>query len=353
MALRQLTVVMIIPTGVGATVGGFAGDATPQMNLLASLSDVLITHPNVANAAGLQNLPANALYVEGYALDQFFKGEWVFRPIQQHRPRHHRIGVILDKGMQASMRTLHQNTVNAVKSVYGLSILAPIDTTEAVQVQCGFLPSGSSSGSLENPETILEAAAGLIAQGATAIALCVCMPELTGETAYANGQGVDPVGGIEALLSHLIVSEFQIPCAHSPVFSLEASVDEWHQLVDPRAAAEFITPTFLPCVLTGLSQAPLFLHQEDKTVFDMSVEDVDALVVPANALGGIPVLCALERKIPVIAVLENQTVLDVGQDFMGDGLTIAQSYAEAAGFLQQLKLGMPLPTSNVKETVQA
>ncbi len=59
---------MVIPTGVGASIGGFAGDATPHLNLLASVTDVLITHPNVANAAVFQKLPDNALYVEGYGL---------------------------------------------------------------------------------------------------------------------------------------------------------------------------------------------------------------------------------------------------------------------------------------------
>ena len=48
---------MIIPTGVGASIGGFGGDASPQMNALADVSDVFITHPNVANAAIFQNLP--------------------------------------------------------------------------------------------------------------------------------------------------------------------------------------------------------------------------------------------------------------------------------------------------------
>ena len=33
-------------------------------------------------------------------------------------------------------------------------------------------------------------------------------------TQYSQGEGVDPVGGIEAVISHYISKEFMIPCAH-------------------------------------------------------------------------------------------------------------------------------------------
>lgn len=343
---KPFVTAMIIPTGVGASIGGFAGDATPQMNLLASLSDVLITHPNVANAAGLQKLPSNALYVEGYALDQFFKNEWTLQPVRRHR-----IGVILDRGMATDMRILHENTINAVKTVHGLDILPFVETAQPVEVRCEFTASGTSSGSLTNPDSITDAAQKLIAQGATAIALCVQMPELSGEDAYAANGGVDPVGGIEAILSHLIVSEFQIPCAHSPVFSLQDTIASWDTVVDPRAAAEFITPTFLPCVLTGVAQAPNFINVAQKSPYDLSLSDLNALVVPANALGGIPVLAAIQNNIPVIAVTENQTVLNVDVSLFEAPITIARSYAEAAGLLQALKLGLQLPTLDVKQAL--
>jgi len=348
MFTKPFVTAMIIPTGVGASIGGFAGDATPQMNLIASLSNVLITHPNVANAAGLQKLPANALYVEGYALDQFFKNEWAFQPIRQHR-----IGVILDHGIASDMRILHENTINAVKTVHGLAILDPIETSEAVDVRCDFTPAGTSTGTLANPDVILAAAEKLIAQGATAIALCVQMPELTREEEYATGSGVDPVGGLEAILSHLVVSEFQIPCAHSPVFSLQDTLDSWDTVVDPRAAAEFITPTFLPCVLTGLAQSPKLINLSEKTPYDLSLSDLNAVIVPANVLGGIPVLAALEHNIPVIAVAENPTVLNVDAGLFGTHIISARSYAEAAGLLQAMKLGLQLPALNVKEAFQA
>ena len=44
---KEYTSVMIVPTGVGATIGGFAGDALPVARALASVVDCLISHPNV------------------------------------------------------------------------------------------------------------------------------------------------------------------------------------------------------------------------------------------------------------------------------------------------------------------
>ena len=74
--IRPYTAILIVPTGVGAEIGGYAGDAIPVARLLAQVCDRLITHPNVLNGASLYwNIP-NALYVEGYGLDKFAAGCW-------------------------------------------------------------------------------------------------------------------------------------------------------------------------------------------------------------------------------------------------------------------------------------
>lgn len=44
---REYTSVMIVPTGIGAAIGGYAGDALPVARALSSLVDCLISHPNV------------------------------------------------------------------------------------------------------------------------------------------------------------------------------------------------------------------------------------------------------------------------------------------------------------------
>lgn len=44
---RAYTSVVIVPTGVGAAIGGYAGDALPFARTLSTVVDCLITHPNV------------------------------------------------------------------------------------------------------------------------------------------------------------------------------------------------------------------------------------------------------------------------------------------------------------------
>ncbi|HEY9745887.1 MAG TPA: DUF3326 domain-containing protein [Oculatellaceae cyanobacterium] len=343
------TAAMIIPTGIGASIGGFAGDATPALNLLASVTDTLITHPNVANAAVFQKLPENALYVEGYGLDQFMLGRWGLRPVRKNR-----IGVVFDTAIGRDMRILHENTINAVRSVYGVEVVGAVETDEPVETACVITDSGCSSGTLRNPETILAACRQLLDQGADAIALCVQLPELSeaDEIRYRTGSGADPIGGIEGILSHLVVSELSIPCAHAPVFPWEKATPVTDEVVDPRAAAEYITPTFLPCVLTGLSRAPQFEPLPNVSRHTLTVADLNALIVPASALGGIPVLAALSRNIPVIAVQANQTALSVDVSCFKQMppsrrnlIHLARSYEEAVGILQTLRLGLSLPGS--------
>ena len=84
----MFTVVHVIPTGVGAAIGGFAGDATPVAHLLASVCDRLVTHPNALNAAHFFAKPANALYVEGKALDDWLGSD-------AHRRAHQYAVVVL------------------------------------------------------------------------------------------------------------------------------------------------------------------------------------------------------------------------------------------------------------------
>lgn len=55
-------------------------------------------------------------------------------------------------------------------------------------------------------------------------------------------QGVDLLSGVEAVISHLVVKEFQIPCAHAPALSplpLSSSLS-------PRSAAEEVRKILTP-----------------------------------------------------------------------------------------------------------
>lgn len=62
----------IVPTGVGASIGGFAGDASIWARKFAEKCR-LIVNPNVVNAACFSGITENMLYVEGYSLDEFLR----------------------------------------------------------------------------------------------------------------------------------------------------------------------------------------------------------------------------------------------------------------------------------------
>ncbi|KKK55860.1 hypothetical protein LCGC14_3070320 [marine sediment metagenome] len=65
--------IFIIPTGIGCEIGGHSGDANPSAKLVASVCDKLIIHPNVVNAADINEMTDNMLYVEGSILDRFLE----------------------------------------------------------------------------------------------------------------------------------------------------------------------------------------------------------------------------------------------------------------------------------------
>jgi hypothetical protein len=290
-----------------------------------------------------QKLPANAWYVEGYALDACLRGQWALRATNKH----HRIGVVLDAGIPKDMEVLTRNTINAVNSIYGVPIAGIETTTAPVSLAFETLASGASSGQVKNPAVVIQAAQRLLTQGATAIALAVFFPEadelgLKGaEENYKAGSGVDPIGGLEALLSHAVVKTLQVPCAHAPVLSYDASAPETDKILDPRVASEFIAHTFVPCVLTGLIQAPQFVT--DPCQFqpqDVIAHSINAIVVPGNCLGSPGVLAAIQQGIPVITVSSNTTCLSVMPESLGNppNIRTVANYEEAAGALVSLRL---------------
>ncbi len=308
----------IVPTGVGASIGGFAGDAGPWARAFAKHCS-LIVNPNVVNAGGFSAISDNMLYVEGYSLDEFFRGKLTLKPSNSNR-----IGIIFDRGIPKHILNVHFNTMNAVKAVYGLDIPYYEITDEPVGVNFTMEECGISSGNLTNQQTLLTAAKRLMEKGVDAIAIVCMFENPTDENPqYKNGAGVDPVGGIEAIISHYISKELRIPCAHSPAFDdLEITTE----LIDGKSASEYITPTFLPCILLGLNQAPKLSLKGG-----ISIDNLDFLLMPHNCLGSTPVFECLKRKIPIFAIEENSTILSVTKQKINpttDGIIPVKSYRE-------------------------
>jgi len=371
---RPLTVVLIVPTGVGASIGGFAGDALPVARAIAQISDTLIAHPNVLNGAQLYWPIPNALYVEGYALDKFAAGCWGLQPVHQNR-----IGLILDAGIEPDLQLRHLQVVDAARATLGLNITDWVLTDRPLQVELRISQSGASWGTIGNPDSLLRAAQKLIEQARVeAIAVVARFPDDEGSAAlenYRRGKGVDPLAGAEAVISHLVVRTFKIPCAHAP--ALSALPLDPH--LSPRSAAEEIGYTFLPCVLAGLSKAPQFVtptvgqasclsqllggqdartqvlggqdahptrekfyaNRRDFESQDLWADRVDAVVIPATACGGSAILSLSGREsVQIIAVGDNKTQMQATPEKLGIKALQVNSYLEAIGVLVAKRAGI-------------
>lgn len=316
----------IVPTGIGASIGGYAGDASGWARKFAEFSR-LIVNPNVVNAGCFSGITENMLYVEGYALNEFFKENLALIPSKGNK-----IGVVLDKGISQEVLNIHINTINAVKTVYGLDVIYEI-TDEAVKVDFFVDESGVSTGRVKNIEALLPAAKALMKQGAEALAVVCKFHESVENENYANGIGVDPIGGVEAIISHYLSKELMVPVAHSPAFE-DFSITT--HLVNPKASAEYITPTFLPCVLIGLAQAPKIIKSETENAINISIKDLDFLVMPYNALGSVSVFEAVKHGIKVYAVKENQSVLSITKQVLNlDSIIEVDTYQECLDLINQ------------------
>lgn len=317
----ELLGAFIVPTGIGASIGGFAGDASPYAKKFSKLGK-LIVNPNVVNAGGFSGIDNNMYYLEGYSLDEFFKGNLGLKDSHDNK-----VGVIIDKALPKDVLNVHINTINAVNAVYGIDCTTIEITDQEVGVEFFVNEQGVSMGSVKNIETIKKAGEKLLAKGCDALAIVCLFDDETSED-YENGIGVDPIGGVEAIISHYISRELKVPCAHSPAFK-DYTISP--KIVNKKAASEYITPTFLPCILIGLNNAPSLTNNTGLTI-----ENLDYLIMPANALGAIPVFEALKRNIKIFAIKENVTLLNVTNESINAtcGINIIDTYDNC---LEQIK----------------
>lgn len=337
-------IVQIVPTGVGASIGGYAGDASPTARLLASVSDIVITHPNIVNASDFYGGCENVLYVEGFTLDQFILGHVALIP-----RRLHHIGIIVDEVSEEELAYV-LTAANVVRSVYGIHIIGYSIVKGSIAGTAQKTSAGTYDGYIENPRGLLDAAQKLISKGATAIAIISKIRGVSPEEVIENYRGISPhpIGGVEAIISRLVSSYFSIPVAHAPIFDFRISDKIACEFeCNPRAAGEVVSRTGLPCVLLGLSKAPTIIKKrelKDKQAFlesALTVSNVAAIISPSSTMGGVPMLVCEKLGIPIISVEENTTILDVTGDKLGIANEVKVSnYLEATGIVAALKAGI-------------
>lgn len=335
--------VLLVPTGIGSTIGGHAGDATPVARLIGSVCDTVITHPNVVNASDVNDLPENGLYVEGSLISRLMMGTIGLQPVRSNR-----VLAIIDEHPDNLFTDAAINAVSAGRACYGLSCPAVVRLSPPIALKSEYAPSGRAVGRVEQLQGLVDVMQRYQGQyDAVALSTQIDVPNEYHVDYYkARGEMINPWGGVEAMLTHFLSSRYGIPTAHSPMLpSVDVGNIDLGQ-VDPRMAAEDISTTFFMCVLKGLQRAPRVIEGSGSWPGVLTASDVSCLVIPDGCVG-LPTLAALEQGIPVIAVRENENIMQndlASLPWQTGKFYAVENYWEAAGVLSALKGGID-PTS--------
>ncbi len=335
--------VFLVPTGIGATIGGHAGDATPAARVLAEVCDRLITHPNVVNASDLNEMPENALYVEGSTITRLMMGTAALQPTRSNR-----VLVIMDAHEIKMFANDTVNAVNAARATYGLDCPKIVQLDPPLQMTAEFMKSGRAAGEvngLERVMAVMDENRGDF--DAVAIASVIDLDEEIHEEYFQqDGKMNNPWGGVEAMLTHAMSMLYEVPAAHSPMLESHKVANLDLGLVEPRLAAEAVSLTFIQCMLKGLHRSPRIVSDADamRETGILSSADVSCLVIPDNCVG-LPTLAALEQGIPVIAIRENDNLMQNDLHTLpwaSNQLHVVENYLEAVGVITALKAGITL-----------
>ena len=338
---QSFNAVLVVPTGIGANIGGHAGDATPVAQMLASVCDTLITHPNVVNASDINEIPANCLYVEGSALSRMLMGTAGLQPVRANR-----VLVVIDSHNEQMFVDGAINAVNAARSSYGLMCPRIVQLDPPLDMRSRYSASGTAVGYVAGLDRLFKVLDEYRQDyEAIAISSVISVPTSYHRDYFeSEGKMVNPWGGVEAMLTHTISTLYDIPSAHAPMLESEDVANMDTGVVDPRMAAEAISLTFLQSILKGLQRSPKIVTVRDamRSHGVLTVSDVACLVIPDGCIG-LPTLAALEQGIPVIAVRENETLMKNDLTLLpwSQGqLHVVENYWEAVGVMASLKAGI-------------
>ncbi len=313
-----MNVVFIIPTGVGAEIGGHAGDATPAARLISSVCDRIILHPNVVNAADINEMPTNALYVDGHMLDEFLAGNIGLQTVRAN------------KVLVAVNPTFNEKVINAVSACrITLGVDAEIVVLKhPLTLRTLFDERGLATGIVKGTKKLIDQVKRLKFD-ALAIITEIETP-LESALSYFDHHGVNPWGAVEAIACRPISRALRCPVAHAPIDT--GQYDKLHIVCDPRIAAEFVSVAYLFCVVKGLHKAPHWTVEKTKGLW---VNDIDLLVSPDMTFG-IPHKLCIKHDIPILVVKENRTILP---PTLGRCIKV-ENYMEAVGRIMCMSTGI-------------
>lgn len=342
--------VVIIPTGVGAEVGGHAGDGNRIIRLLGSVCDNIITHPNTVNAADINEMPNNCLYVEGSILSRFLMGTVGLRKVRSNK-----ILVIADdlsnnpehpENKQFTDAAI--NAVSAARVTLGLECSEIILMDKPFLMESKFSASGRAVGEISYINRLNEKLKSTNKPYDAIAITSVIKVNKELLLGYNSGKIVNPWGGVEAMLTHYVSSTQNIQSAHAPMLDSFEIANLDLGVVDPRMAAEAVTLAAFHCVLKGLHKSPkvISLHPNTNTNKMLTSADISCLITPDGCFG-LPHIAAIEQGIPVIAVTNQQKTMQNDLEVFGfKELHYAENYLEAAGIMQAIKEGISVSSIN-------
>lgn len=337
----QFNAMLLVPTGIGAEIGGHAGDAAPVARLLAGVCDHLITHPNVVNASDINEIPENGLYVEGSVICRLLMGT-----VGLQKVRSNRVLVVIDSHQDRLFVNAAVNSVSGARASCGLRCPGVVQLDPSVRLRARYTSSGSAAGRVEG----LDGLCAVLDEyrnkyDAVALASVIDVPrEFHMEYFLSRGRMVNPWGGVEAILTHAVSSMYNVPSAHSPMLESREIANLDPGIVDPRMAAEAVSLTFLQSVFKGLHRSPRIVTDREamRQPNVIKAADISCLVIPDGCLG-VPTLAALEQGIPVIAVRENRNLMRNDLTVLpwaAGQLYVVENYWEAAGVMAAIKEGI-------------
>lgn len=337
----DFNVVLIVPTGIGAEIGGHAGDAGPVARMIAASCDNLITHPNVVNASDINELPENGLYVEGSVISRLLMGT-----VGLQRVRANRVMLVVDKHREPRIADITVNAVSAARAALGLDCPIVVEMEPSIGMRAQYATSGRAVGVVVSVERVCRVFEKYDGQyDAVALASVIDVPsEFHTQYFKSEGEMVNPWGGVEAIFTHALTQLFDVPTAHSPMFESMEIANLSVGRVDPRMSAETVSNSFLHCILKGLHRSPRIVTESSDfgNAGILSAADVSCLVIPDGCIG-LPTMAAMRQDIPVIAVRENRNRMknDLCEfPFKPGKLFIVDNYLEAVGIVAALRGGV-------------
>lgn len=330
---EKFNAVLLIPTGVGAEIGGHCGDGSVVARLIAGACDTLITHPNVVNASDINEMTENTFYVEGSILTRLLMGRVGLQPVRSNR-----VLMLTDKHKERFFNDEIINAVSSARVTLGLDCDV-YEMDNIIESVSTYSASGRATGEIRALEKLFDVVKRYRHDyDVIGLSTFINVPDHFHEKYYLGDEMINPWGGIEAMLTHSIAEIFNIPCAHSPMMTSSEIYGLELGIIDPRKAPESSSVTYLHCILKGLHRSPRIVEPAS----GFTLEDISCMIIPDGCIG-LPILACLENDIPIIAVKENRNLMknDLREfPFKPGKLFIVDNYLEAVGVMISLKSGV-------------